>query len=189
MVLVFAMAGIVLVIVLFCLRMTISNQLLGGIIFYVNMTEVSLRTVILHQHTYGFILNIIFSLLNLELGFSVCLYNGLNALIKTALQFIFPVYLVIISKRSSFFANLTVHSSIQILATLFYLSFAKLLLNVINVFVPVNVQTPHGEFTVWYVDGNIPYWTVDMLHYSLLLSQHLYVIYYHSYCGPHVVLF
>ena len=70
MILVFAVLGVVLVIVLFCLRMTISNQLLGGIIFYINMTEVSLRTVVLHQHTYGFILNIIFSLLNLELGFS-----------------------------------------------------------------------------------------------------------------------
>ena len=165
MVLVFAVSGIVMVIVLFCLRMTISNQLLGGIIFYVNMTEVSLRTVVLHQHTYGFILNIIFSLLNLELGFSVCLYKGLNALIKTALQFIFPVYLwlivlmlVIISKRSSYVANLTIHSSIQVLATLFYLSFAKLLLTAIDIFIPVNVQTPHGEFTVWYVDGNIPYW-------------------------------
>ena len=165
MILVFAVTGIVLVIVLFCLRMTISNQLLGGIIFYVNMTEVSLRTVILHQHIYGFILNIIFSLLNLELGFSVCLYDGLTAIIKTALQFIFPVYLwlivlmlVIISKRSGFFANLTVHSSIQVMATLFYLSFAKLLLTVIDIFIPVNVQTPQGEFTVWYVDGNIPYW-------------------------------
>ena len=162
---VFAVSGIVMVIVLFCLRMTISNQLLGGIIFYVNMTEVSLRTVVLHQHTYGFLLNIIFSLLNLEIGFSVCLYNGLNALIKTALQFIFPVYLwlivlmlVIISKRSSYVANLTIHSSIQVLATLFYLSFAKLLLTAIDIFIPVNVQTPHGEFTVWYVDGNIPYW-------------------------------
>ena len=165
MILVFAVAGIVMVIVLFCLRMTISNQLLGGIIFYVNMTEVSLRTVILHQHTYGFILNVIFSLLNLELGFSVCLYNGLTALIKTALQFIFPVYLwlivlmlVIISKHSSYVANLTIHSSIQVMATLFYLSFAKLLLTVIDIFIPVNVQTPHGEFTVWYVDGNISYW-------------------------------
>ena len=165
MIMVFAVAGIVMVIVLFCLRMTISNQLLGGIIFYVNMTEVSLRTVILHQHTYGFILNVIFSLLNLELGFSVCLYNGLTAIIKTALQFIFPVYLwlivlmlVITSKHSSYVANLTIHSSIQVMATLFYLSFAKLLLTVIDIFIPVNVQTPHGEFTVWYVDGNISYW-------------------------------
>ena len=57
----------------------------------------------------------------LELGcINVCLYNGLNALIKTALQFIFPVYLwlivlmlVIISKRSGLFANLTVHSLIN----------------------------------------------------------------------------
>ena len=181
---VFAVAGIVLVIVLFCLRMTISNQLLGGIIFYVNMTEVSLRTVILHQHTYGFILNVIFSLLNLELGFSVCLYNGLNALIKTALQFVFPVYLwlivlmlVIISKRSSYVANLTIHSSIQVLATLFYLSFAKLLLTAIDIFIPVNVQTPHGEFTVWYVDGNIPYWRISG-HVVLFITAIITSIFY-----------
>ena len=181
---VFAVAGIVLVIVLFCLRMTISNQLLGGIIFYVNMTEVSLRTVVLHQHIYGFILNIIFSLLNLELGFSVCLYNGLTALIKTALQFIFPVYLwlivlmlVIISKRSSSVANLTIHSSIQVLATLLYLSFAKLLLTVIDIFIPVNVQTPHGEFTVWYVDGNIPYWR-NSRHVPLFITAIITSIFY-----------
>ena len=181
MVLVIAVSGIVLVIVLFCLRMTISNQLLGGIIFYVN---ISLRTVVLHQHIYGFILNVIFSLLNLELGFSVCLYNGLNALIKTALQFIFPVYLwlivlmlVIISKRSGFFANLTVNSSIQVLATLFYLSFAKLLLTAIDIFIPVNVQTPHGEFTVWYVDGNIPYWR-NSGHVALFITAIITSIFY-----------
>ena len=184
MILVFAVTGIVLVIVLFCLRMTISSQLLGGIIFYVNMTEFSLRTVILHQHTYGFLINIIFSLLNLELGFSVCLYNGLNAVIKTALQFIFPVYLwfivlllVIISKRSGFFANLTTHSSIQVMATLFYLSFAKLLLNVVDIFIPVNVQTPHGEFTVWYVDGNIPYWR-NSGHVALFITAIATSIFY-----------
>ena len=182
MILVFAVTGIVMVIILFCLRMTISNQLLGGIIFYVNMTEVSLRIVILRQHTYGFILNVIFSLLNLELGFSVCLYNGLNALIKTALQFIFPVYLwvlmlVIISKRSGYIANLTVHSSIQVMATLFYLSFAKLLLNVVDVFLPVHVQTPHGEFTVWYVDGNIPYWR-NSGHVALFITAIITSIFY-----------
>ena len=181
---VFAIVGIVLVIVLFCLRMTISNQLLGGIIFYVNMTEVSLRTVVLHQHTYGFILNIIFSLLNLELGFSVCLYNGLNALIKTALQFIFPVYLwlivlmlVIISKRSGYIANLTIHSSIQVMATLFFLSFAKLLHNVIDIFIPLHVQTPHGEFTVWYVDGNISYWR-NSGHVALFITAIITSIFY-----------
>ena len=195
---VLAVSGIAMVIVLFCLRMTISNQLLGGIIFYVNMTEVSLRTVVLHQHTYGFILNIIFSLLNLELGFSVCLYNGLNALIKTALQFIFPVYLwlivlmlVIISKRSSYIANLTIHSSIQVLATLFYLSFAKLLLTAIDIFIPVNVQTPHGEFTVWYVDGNIPYWR-NSGHVALFITAIITSIFYllpfllWTTCGSHL---
>ena len=184
MILVFAIAGIVLVIVLFCLRMTISSQLLGGIIFYINMTEVSLRTVVLCQHTYRFILNIIFSLLNLELGFSVCLYNGLTALIRTALQFIIPAYLwlivlllVMISKCSIPVANLITHSSIQVMATLFYLSFAKLLFTAIDIFIPVNVQTPHGEFTVWYVDGNIPYWR-NSGHVALFITATITSIFY-----------
>ena len=52
MILLFAVSGIVLVTVLFCLRMTISSQLFGGIIFCFNMTEVSLRTVILNTSTH-----------------------------------------------------------------------------------------------------------------------------------------
>ena len=169
--------------------MTISSQLFGGIIFYFNMTEVSLRKVVLHQHTYGFILNIIFSPLNLELGFSVCLYNRLTALIKTALQFIFPIYLwlivlmlVIISKRSGFIANLTIYSSIQVMATLFYLSFAKLLLNVIDIFIPVNILTPHGEFTVWYVDvywrnsGHVALFIIAIYHHCIILSATIPIV-------------
>ena len=123
-------------------------------------------------------------ILNLELGFSVCLYNGLTALIKTALQFIFPVYLwlivlmlVIISKHSGFIVNLTTYSSIQVMATLFYLSFAKLLLNVIDIFISVNILTPHGEFTAWYVDGNIPYWR-NSGHVALFITAIITILFY-----------
>ena len=85
--------------------------------------------------------------------------------------------LVIISKHSGFIANLTTYSSIQVMATLFYLSFAKLLLNVIDIFIPVNILTPHGEFTVWYVDCNMPYWR-NSGHVALFITAIITILFY-----------
>jgi len=80
---------------------------------------------------------------------------------------------------TSYVSNLTVHSSVQVMATLLYLSFAKLLLTAINIFIPVSVVTPHGEFTVWYVDGNIPYWRNSgyvALFITAIITSIFYVI-------------
>ena len=161
----FVVAGIVAILILFCLSITISSKVLGGIIFFANMTEVSLRNSFTESDMYGHFLNIIFSLLNLNLGFGVCFFKGMTALYKTALQFVFPVYLwlivvllVLLSRFSTRIANLTSYSSVQVLATLFYMSFAKLLLTVIDIFTPVSIQTPQGDYTVWYIDGNVKYW-------------------------------
>ena len=161
----FVVVGIAAILILFCLSITISSKVLGGIVFFANMTEVSLRNSFTESHMYGHILNITFSLLNLNLGFGVCFFKGLTALYKTALQFVFPVYLwlivivlVLLSRFSTRIANLTSYSSVQVLATLFYMSFAKLLLTVIDIFTPVSIQTPQGDYTVWYIDGNVKYW-------------------------------
>ena len=79
---------------------------------------------------------VIISLLNLDLGFPLCLYNGMTTAAKVGFQFVFPIYLwsivigmIVISKYSNFISN----SSVQVLATLLYLSFAKLLCTVINI--------------------------------------------------------
>ena len=161
----FVVVGIAAILILFCLSITISTKVLGGIVFFANMTEVSLRNSFTESHMYGHFLNIIFSLLNLNLGFGVCFFKGMTALYKTALQFVFPVYLwlivvvlVLLSRFSTRIANLTSYSSVQVLATLFYMSFAKLLLTVIDIFTPVSIQTPQGDYTVWYIDGNVKYW-------------------------------
>ena len=161
----FVVAGIAAILILFCLSITISSKVLGGIVFFANMTEVSLRDSLTESHMYGHILNIIFSLLNLNLGFGICFFKGMTALYKTALQFVFPVYLwlivvvlILLSRFSTRIANLTSYSSVQVLATLFYMSFAKLLLTVIDIFTPASIQTPQGDYTVWYIDGNVKYW-------------------------------
>ena len=161
----FVVVGIAAILILFCLSITISSKVLGGIVFFANMTEVSLRDSLTESHMYGHFLNITFSLLNLNLGFGICFFKGMTALYKTALHFVFPVYLwlivvvlVLLSRFSTRIANLTSYSSVQVLATLFYMSFAKLLLTVIDIFTPVSIQTPQGDYTVWYIDGNVKYW-------------------------------
>ena len=72
--------------------------------------------------------------LNLNSGFSVCLYDGMTMTTKMALQFLFPVYLccivlvlVVCSRVSVKLANFIVGSSVQVLATVVHLSFANLL--------------------------------------------------------------
>ena len=161
----FGVVGIAAILILFCLSITISSKVFGGIVFFANMTEVSLRDSLTESNVYGHVLNIIFSLLNLNLGFRVCFFKGMTALYKTALQFVFPIYLwqivvvlVLLSRFSTRISNLISYSSVQVLATLFYMSFAKLLLTVIDIFTPVSVQTPQGDYIVWYIDGNVMYW-------------------------------
>ena len=77
---------------------------------------------------------IIFILLvNLELDFPVCFYNGMD-IVKTGLQFAFPIYIwsivifiILASRCSTRVSRLTSWSSVQVLATLIHLSYSKLL--------------------------------------------------------------
>ena len=181
---VFIMLGIILILCLFYLQLTISTELLGGIIFYANMVWISFGFILPISSEYNYILKIVFSLLNLELGFELCFYKGMTTSIKTGLQFMFPIYLwllvliiSLISRFSNKFANLTVNYSVQVLSTLLYLSFSKLLLTIINIFIPASVYTPNGTLTVWYSDGNVSYWN-DTGHLILLIISFMLSVLY-----------
>ena len=143
----FSLVPIFIVIMLFTLRLTIANSYFGGFIFYGNVTPITLT-----ENSFSKISLTFLSLLNSDQTYGVCFYNGLNAVIKTVLGFVYPVYLwlivvviVIISKYSTRVANLTSHSSIQVLATLFYLSFAQMLLTAIITFLFQSMYRHHME--------------------------------------------
>ena len=79
--------------------------------------------------------------LNLDLGIELCFYNGMDAYFKTWLQFLFPLYIwlivvaiIYISRHSSKFSRLFRNNAVQVLATLFLLSYAKLLRLIITIF-------------------------------------------------------
>ena len=157
--------ALLLVLLLFILNLTVSNGTLGGLVFFANMSVVSLHTNLLVDKLYTLPVKLSLSFLNLNLGYPMCFYHGMDIVVKTGLQFVFPVYLwslvlglVIISRYSTRISNLIVGSSVQVLATLIQLSFAKLLLTVSDIFTSAEVHTTHHHpLMVWYFGGNITY--------------------------------
>ena len=161
----YALIGLLLVLLLFILNLTVSNGTLGGLVFFANMSVVSLHTNLLVDKLYTLPVKLSLSFLNLNLGYPMCFYHGMDIIGKIGLQFVFPVYLwslvlglVIISRYSTRISNLIVGSSVQVLATLIQLSFAKLLLTVSDIFTSAEVHTTHHHpLMVWYFGGNITY--------------------------------
>ena len=170
---VYAAAGLLLVTVLFALRLTVATGTVNGIIFYANTLSLVLDK--LTEGSHGSLQTtqvVIISLLNLDLGFPLCLYKGMTTAAKVGFQFIFPIYLwsivigmIVMSKYSIKLSNFISNSSVQVLATLLYLSFAKLLRTVIDiasyskihsVTLIHNASSYYGsndEAAVWYYNG------------------------------------
>ena len=157
-------AGVLLVGITSTLNLTVSTGTVNGLIFYANIVRVSQAAFFPSEITSSF-LNVFIAWLNLDLGIEVCFYDGLDAYAKTWLQFAFPIYIWLIviaiivashysSTASRFFGN----NAVQVLATLFLLSYTKILRVVITVFSFTVLIYPDGsERRVWLIDGNIDY--------------------------------
>ena len=138
----FALAGIALVVALIFLNITVSEGNINGLVFYANIVRANQAT-FFPTNTSNSFLSWFIAWINLDLGIETCFYNGLDAYVKTWLQFIFPLYiwvLVIVIIVSSYYsttaAKLSGRNAVQVLATLFLLSYAKLLRVIITVFQP-----------------------------------------------------
>ena len=158
---VIALAGIALVVLLIVLNLTVSVGTINGLIFYADIVRANHATFFPPNITNSF-LSWFIAWTNLDLGIETCFYNGLDAYVKTWLQFVFPLYIwlivVLIIVFSHYFhkiARLSGKNAVPVLATLFLLSYAKLLRIIITVF-----QSTHPANTarkVWHYDGNVEY--------------------------------
>ena len=160
----FATAGIILVLFLFALKLTVSVGTINGLIFYANVVQVNSAIFFLPGSTNT--LTVFIAWLNLDLGIETCFYKGMDASSKTWLQFVFPIYVwvlvVIIIVVSHYttgrIARLFGRNPVAVLATLFLLSYAKLLRTIIAAFAVTNAEYPDDEHVaVWLYDGNIKY--------------------------------
>ena len=167
--LVYAMTGLLLVFLLFALRITVAIGAINGLIFYANVLGLVLDQLTedrVQTNHYTSFVRVFISLLNLDLGFPLCFYEGMTMAGKVGFQFLFPVYLwsivvmlILLSKCSVRLSELISKSSVQVLVTLFYLSFSKLLSTVIVTFSSSTISVTEGPGNynsrlVWYYDGH-----------------------------------
>ena len=160
-----AIAGLVLVLLFFVLNLTVTDGTINGFILYANIISINTPVFFTELNhftpTYTFI-----SLANLDLGIQTCFYNGMDDYAKMWLQLAFPFYLIFIatliiitSRYSTTIQRLTARRALPVLATLFLLSYTKILHIVSSVLFSYSTIThlPSKHTTlVWSVDANVP---------------------------------
>ena len=165
-VLAFAAAGVSLVFFILALNLTVTQGLINGLIFYANIVWTHKIVLFSSEMRTNNFLQIFLAWLNLDFGIETCFFVGLNAYWNTWLQFLFPLYIwtiagviIVACHYSSYLTNLIGSRAVPLLATLFLLSYMKLLCTIIDAtLVAVIVHYPEGkQFAVWYLDGNLPY--------------------------------
>ena len=101
-----------------------------------------------------------------HVGIPTCFYNGMDDYAKMWLQLAFPFYLIFIatsliitSRYSTTIQRLTARRALPVLATLFLLSYTKILHTVSIVLFSYSTitQLPSEQSTiVWSIDANVP---------------------------------
>ena len=159
---VFALAGIVLVAMLMFLNLSVSVGTINGLLFYANL--VKLNEAFFFPNGSIPVVSQFISWLNLELGIEVCLFDGLNGYWNTWLQFAFPAYLYLLMggiivgcRYSVWLCRLCGSHAVPALATLFFMSYTKILLTVTNALSIFQLPCNDSILIVWSVDGNIDY--------------------------------
>ena len=164
---VLAVAGLALVALLLVCNITISAGTLNGLILYANVVSTSGLTSL--YNCSAPILSVFIAWVNLDLGLETCFYSGMDTYQKTWLQFVFPLYIWLLVGAiivSSYYSSRAMRVfGRNILATLFLLSYSKLLKTILTAlsFTQVwrgaadNVSDSLVPFKVWTHDGNIEY--------------------------------
>ena len=167
----FAFAGIALVLLLLVLRLTVAAGTINGLIVYANVLAVNSTLFFKPQITnvptglMANVLRVFIAWLNLDLGIETCFYNGMDAYVKIWMQFVFPLYvwtvvgmIIVGSYYSGRVVRMFGRNPIAVLATLFLLSYAKLLRTVIAALSYTSLEYPNNsQIAVWLYDGNIRY--------------------------------
>ena len=159
-----ALAGIALVVLLIVLNLTVSVGTINGLIFYANTVRANHAT-FFPPSTANSFLSWFIAWINLDLGIEACFYNGLDAYVKTWLQFVFPLYIwflvitiIVLSHYYTLAARLSGRNAVPVLATLFLLSYSKLLRIIITVFQSTELEYPDNSVRkIWLYDGNVDY--------------------------------
>ena len=174
----FAAAGFLLVFFFHVFNLTIAQGMINGLIFYANIIwtyEGILLPKQVETLSNGFLvfLRTIIAWINLDFGIQTCFFIGLNAYWKTWMQYIFPFYIwsivaaiIVCARHSIKLTRVFGDRAVSILATLFLLSYTKLLRTIIAsiAFTPLEVfsristdNNNNHTLIVWSLDGHYTY--------------------------------
>ena len=144
------------------LNLSVSVGTINGLLFYANIVHVN-ESFFFPNGSVPVVSQFI-SWLNLDLGIEVCLFDGLDGYWNTWLQFAFPAYLFLLMcgiivgcRYSTWLCRLCGSHAVPALATLFLMSYTKILLTVTNALSTSQLPCNDSILTVWSVDGNIEY--------------------------------
>ena len=182
----YAVAGPLLIYLLYALRLTLTNGTINGIIFYAQAANVGILDMLSVYNGKMEVIRklsiVLLSVLNLGLGFPLCFFDGMTELWKAGLSLLFPLYLltivvliIILSRFSLRLSKRIAHSSVQVLVTVVHLSFARLLGAIINAFTPAKVfsSNQNHAYHVWFWDGSVEYGSKG--HITLMVVTSLVV--------------
>ena len=185
----FALAGLALVFFIKILNLTVSQGTINGLIFYANIVAANNSVFFPAQHNkFLSFFSVFISWLNLDLGIETCFIKGLDGYWKTWLQFVFPFYvwaiagvIIIASDYSTRATKIFGKHSHSVLATLFLLSYAKLIRSIIAIFCFTTiVHSDDSSLAVWAFDGNIHYFSrkrIPLLLFALAIVLLLWLPY------------
>ena len=171
----FALAGLASVAAIVFLNTTVSVGTINGLLFYANIVRAN-EAIFFPERSKGSVTSVIMAWLNLDIGIKVCLLDGMDAYVKTWLQPIFPIYMwtivivIIVSSHYSIWAaKLCGRNTVSVLATLFLLSYVKMLRVLTSTLSFTILDYPDGrKIKVWLYDGNVYY--MQGRHIALLLA-------------------
>ena len=169
----FAVMGVLLVILLLTLNMTVTEGTINGLLFYANIVQISNKIFFRGQNVpfLTYLLRGFIAWINLDFGVSTCLYSGMDDYVKAWLQFAFPLYIwlitgiiIYLSRHFTFVTRMVNKNGVKVLATLILMSYAKMLrasivaihFKVLHHLDPINGSNDNITLC-WYSDCNLQY--------------------------------
>ena len=163
----FAAAGVLLVLFIKILDVTVTIGTINGLNLYANIIWANQSVLFPPQSQTSPLLQflkVFIAWLNLDLGIETCFIQHLDGYWKTWLQFVFPAYIwliagliVLVARYSTRATGILGTNTVPVLATLFLLSYAKLLRTVLIILEFSVLHYPDGQKLLWSFDGNVPY--------------------------------
>ena len=151
--------------------MTVSSGTINGLIFYANILSFS-GLLDYHTCTLHPVIRVPLSWINFDFGIEACFYSGMDVYQKSWLQYVFPFYIwflvgviILFCHYSSTVMKLMGRRNIEVLATLFFLSYSKLLKTIVTTlsFTDIMIAKADNQSAVlkpqrvWLYDGHIAF--------------------------------